>query len=290
MNRMGRFTWLATVALTFICHSAVAAQTVTSTSTATAPVVDGKADDAAWASAQTTVVRDQVADTDVTLKTVYSGDTLYLLVTYADIEENRLHKPWVWNKDLDAYMLGDQREDGFAFKWNMEAQDLDLSNFSDDSYTADVWYWKANRTDPVGYADDKMHILSDKSAPKATPVTSKSGKQQFLQRLGDEGTSSTTKQILTKHAGDIEPQYLTQEPSGSRADVRAKGVWANGLWTIEFSRKLQTGHADDIQFDKQGSFLFGLSVYGLYAQPIDKSKAHLYGQGRISEPLVLVFK
>lgn len=288
--KKGCFYWLFALVLIFSSHPAMAAQTVTAMSVPTAPVIDGKADDGAWANVPATVVHDQVAEADVTLKAVYSGDTLYMLVSVADKEENRLHKPWVWNKDLEAYMLGEQREDGFAFKWNMEAKDVDLSNFSDDSYTADVWYWKANRTDPVGFADDKQHVLSDKPAPKATAVTSKSGKQQFLQRLGDEGQSSTTKQILTKHKGDIEPQYLTQEPSGSRADVRAKGIWSNGVWTIEFSRKLQTGNTDDIQFDKKGSYLFGLSAYGLYAQTIDKSKDHLYGQGRISEPLILVFK
>lgn len=290
MNCMGQPLFAVVVLLLCLCQPVLAAQTVTALATPTAPSLDGKADDDAWAQVPPTLVYDEVADTDISLKAVTSDDMLFVLVSFADAEENRLHKPWVWSKDLGVYMLGPQREDGFAIKWNMESRDVDLSNFSDDSYSADVWYWKANRTDPAGYADDKKHILSSQTAPKATTITSKSGQQRFLQRIGDEGKSSTSKQILTSYKTDIEAQYLSREPDGSRADVRARGAWKDGIWTIEFSRKLQTGHADDVQFDTNGAYLFGISIYGLYGQPIDKTKDYLYGQGRISEPLTLVFK
>lgn len=35
---------------------------------------------------------------------------------------------------------------------------------------------------------------------------------------------------------------------GSAADVRAKGVWRDGRWTLELERKLSTGHPDDAAF------------------------------------------
>ena len=35
------------------------------------------------------------------------------------------------------------------------------------------------------------------------------------------------------------------EASVPDADVQAKGEWANGKWTVEFKRKLNTGHKDD---------------------------------------------
>ncbi|TYO98685.1 ethylbenzene dehydrogenase [Geothermobacter ehrlichii] len=281
---------LLTGSLLLCSQTALAAQTVTAVTVDTAPVVDGRADDPAWRAAPEIKIHDQVADTDIRLKSVTCGDMIYFLVRFADDQPNELHKPWVWDSDLEAYMLGPQREDSFVFKWNLEDHPVDLSNFSDDNYRADVWYWKANRTNPAGYADDKHHVLSVKAAPKAKAITSKSGTQKFLQRLGDEGTSTTKKRILTRYEGDIQPQYQIRQPNGSRADVRAKGIWADGTWTIEFARKLQTGHADDVQFDKGGKYLFGVSIYGLYGKPVDKSKPHLYGQGRISEPLTLVFK
>jgi len=278
------------VAILLLAMPALAGQTLTSVSSAKAPIIDGIANDKAWSKTPGISVYDKVAETNVTLKSVHQGDTVFFLVQYSDPEANELHKPWVWNKDLEAYMLGPQREDGFVFKWNLEDHPVDLSNFADNDYQADVWYWKANRTNPVGYADDKHHVLSIKAAPKAKAITTKGGSQKFLQRLGDEGGSSTKKRILTEYKGDIQPQYEIRQPTGSRSDVKAKGTWVDGVWTIEFSRKLQTGHADDLQFNKTGSYLFGISVYGLYAKPIDKSKKHLYGQGRISEPLTLTFK
>ncbi|RMF48155.1 MAG: hypothetical protein D6751_00900 [Deltaproteobacteria bacterium] len=265
----------------------VAAQTLTSVPADTLVMVDGNGSDPAWGKAPALVVHDKVADVDITLKSVHKDGLIFFLASYPDPEENRTHKPWVWNKDLEVYELGPQREDTFAFKWNLEGHPVDLSNFADNSYRADVWYWKANRTDPVGFADDKHHVLSPESAPKATRITSRSGKPMFLQRLGDAGKSTTSKQILTSYKGDLQPQYVIRKPEGSRADVRAKGTWKNGVWTIEFARRLDTGHDDDIQFRQGGSFLFGVSVYGLYGKPIDKSKAHLYGQGRISDPLTL---
>jgi hypothetical protein len=173
----------------------------------------------------------------------------------------------------------------------MKDKEVDRSNFSDDLYTADVWYWKGNRTDPVGYADDKHHILAAEPGKKAKELKSKSGKTRHLMRIGDAGKSAQKKQIFTEYQGDVISQYSIVNPEGSRADIRAKGTWKNGVWTIEFGRKLRTGNADDLQLDPASGkkYLFGVSIAGLYANKIDKTAPHWYGQGRISEPLYLVF-
>lgn len=34
---------------------------------------------------------------------------------------------------------------------------------------------------------------------------------------------------------------------GSKDDIVAKGVNANGVWTVEFARALDTGHSDDVR-------------------------------------------
>ncbi len=268
------------------------AETLTAVRTDSAPTLDGRADDPAWSHAPALEILDQIVQEKIILKAVYKGDQVYFLVQFPDPVEDRLHKPWVWDKELEVYTLGPQREDTFTFKWSMEIQPVDLSNFSDDSYTADVWYWKANRTDPVGYSDDKSHVLADSPGKKATEVTSKSGRTRYLMRLGDQGDPAQKKRILLDYAGDVQDQYVTQQPGGSRADIEAKGNWQNGLWTVEFARRLDTGHPDDLQFDPAAdkSYLFGVSVFGLYAEPIDRNQSSLYGQGRISEPLQLSFK
>jgi hypothetical protein len=277
--------------IVFVSNPVHSAQTLTAVKVTHAPAIDGSGNDAAWNSAKPITVMDKTAGAEVVLKAVYTGDMIYFYVQFPDSQEDRLHKPWVWDKSIEAYKLGPQREDSFTFKWNMEKKEVDLSNFSDDAYTADVWYWKAGRTDPAGYSDDKSHVLASTSGKKAKETNSKTGKKRYLMRIGDKGKSAQKKRILTDHKGDVEDQYVSRKPEGSRADVQAKGIWKDGLWTIEFGRKLDTGNDDDIQFTPASGakYLFGVSVFGLYGEKINKSKAHWYGQGRISDKLYLVF-
>ena len=271
---------------------AAAEQTIEAVRVKGAPTVDGSGDDAAWKTARTYIVRDNRMGVDVVLMAVRTADSVFFLVRFPDPEENRLHKPWVWSRDLEVYQIGPQREDTFTFKWNMSAKRVNLSSFSDNDYRADVWYWKANRTDPAGYADDKMHILSSEAAKKSNSLVSVGGKQRYLLRLGDKGKAAQKKRLLTEYQGDVQDQYISQAPDGSRADVLAKGAWRDGQWTLEFGRRMNTGNDDDIQFDPASGkrYRFGISIPGLYGEEVDRSKPHPYGQGRISEPLYLVMK
>ena len=60
--------------------------------------LDGVADDAAWSNAQEVVIpvasESNNFSTDVSLKVVYSGDTVYFLVSYADPTESWFRSPW----------------------------------------------------------------------------------------------------------------------------------------------------------------------------------------------------
>lgn len=68
-------------------------------------------------------------------------------------------------------------------------------------------------------------------------------------------------------AGDKLP-FMLFEPSsrwaGSRNDVSGKGTWQDGWWTVEFKRKLDTGHADDVRFavgkGKTNYYVFGTAL------------------------------
>ncbi len=63
-------------------------------------------------------------------------------------------------------------------------------------------------------------------------------------------------------------QYYPRQPEGSRADIRAKGVWREGRWTIEWARKLQTGHDDDVAFVPGQSYDFVVSCYEMAASEV----------------------
>ena len=85
--------------------------------------------------------------------------------------------------------------------------------------------------------------------------------------------------------------FKNRIPTNSRADITAKGNWKNGTWTIEFGRKLNTSHADDIQFvDLKKRYLFGVSKNEIAGrEPNSKLSNPYYGSGDVDEPLYLTF-
>lgn len=257
-----------------------------------APVVDGSDQDAAWQKVKPVAIADTASGHKILLRSVYTADEVFFLVQFPDTAENFLHKPWVWNAAEKKYESGPHREDTFVFKWNMMDKEVNLSNFSDDSYRADVWYWKANRTNPAGYADDKTQVLEDTAGKKSSELVSTTGKKRYLSRLSDAGKPPYKEYTPTAYEGDLVDAFPPAVPDGSHADVHAKGVWKGGFRTIEFARKLATGHDDDVQFDPASgkAYLFGVSIYSLYGNPLDTSMPNLYGMGRISEPLRLKFQ
>lgn len=154
-----------------------------------APVLDGVNDDAVWADAQEIVI--PIAggfdgySADVSLKAVYSGDTVYFLMSYADDTESFFRSPWqlqedgTWTKLKDENDKGGDNnkyyEDKFAMIWpinnsipNFETagcftachagENSDVKPFGN-KYTAnegelgDIWHWKSIRN--FGQIDDQ---------------------------------------------------------------------------------------------------------------------------------------
>lgn len=154
-----------------------------------APVLDGIADDAAWAGAEAITIPvssgANMGSSEVTLKSVYSGDMVYFLVAWADPTESFVRSPWekqadgTWAKLKDpADRGGDNNlyyEDKFSFIWNTAAaiegfelqgcftachagENSDVKPYGN-KYTAaegqigDIWHWKSVRN--IGQVDDQ---------------------------------------------------------------------------------------------------------------------------------------
>jgi len=254
------------------------------------PVIDGLDNDSAWQNTAGITTFDTTGKIPITIRSVYSDDEIFFLVIFPDPDESRTHKSWLWNQERGFYTVGTDREDIFVFKWNMESEPVDLSIYADNTYTADIWFWKACRTDPVGYADDKSHYLSTTNDRYATEIISRTGKSMYLLRTGDQGTSAYNINLISDYQGNLLPRYTVHAPSGSRGDVRARGKWQDGRWTVEFGRRMTTGNEDDVQFNKTGIYLFGVSRYEIAGRdPNPKLSNPLYGAGDISETLWLKF-
>ena len=254
------------------------------------PLIDGLANDAAWQNAPVLTTLDKAGELPIKIKAVYNDTEIFFQVSFPDPDESRTHKSWVWDKGRRIYTVGHDREDIFIFKWSMEFKPVDLSIYSGNPYQADIWYWKACRTDGVGYADDKSHAYSQAEDRYATKIISRSGEIMYLLRTGDEGKGAYKVELVSEYMGDILPRYTLMEPTGSRSNVRAKGIWHNGTWTIEFKRKLVTGNRDDIQFTPGQKYLFGVSRFEIAGRkPNAKLSEPLYGTGDVNETLWLEF-
>jgi len=154
-----------------------------------APTLDGVGDEGPWANAPAVTIDvsggANNGSTEITLRSVYTVDGVYFLVTWADPTESFLRVPWekqadgTWIKLVDPNgRLGENNlyyEDKLAFIWpidnsipNFETQgcftvchageNSDVKAFGN-KYTAeegqlgDIWHWKSIRN--VSQADDQ---------------------------------------------------------------------------------------------------------------------------------------
>jgi len=301
-----------------------------------APTLDGVANDAVWANAQELVVRVENGNnnfaTDAHLKAVYTSDTVYFVMTYADTTESFFRSPWQkqedgsWKKINDPDDKGGDNnkyyEDKFALIWSINnsikkfetlgcfvachaGENSDKKPYGN-KYTAsegemgDIWHWKSIRN--VGQIDDQYLDWTHYDADKSPEAGRKSDKKESggyadnFAAMPDPADASKTVPDKTKPgftspnidmttgapgyildgekvaldqagldaipAGSYIPGIVKSMIVGDRGDITAAWKWADGVWTIEFSRKLTTGSETDVQFsDLTGTYYFGVAVF-----------------------------
>lgn len=167
--------------------------------------------------------------------------------------------------------------------------------------TIDMWHWKSVRTGPLGMIDDQFvdHTKDLKQNKnwgrkgdaklgggyKNNHNGSKTGPAYMNSPFSEADKywvlpRTKTKFVDTFKTGDVVPGIEISPFKGSRADIRAKGVWKDGLWTLEIKRTLVTtgekADVQDIQFrDLSKAYYFGLAVF-------DNTQInHLYHKGSI---------
>ncbi len=204
-------TAVAIAALAFAGYAsaqgATAANTLVAAKVATAPSLNAGATDAAWAGAKPISVKlsggenfGGTGSTTATLKAVYSGDMIYMLIQYADPTNSVRRGPFQKQADGSWKKLSDPKnkggddnvyyEDKWAFLWpiNNSVKGFDQSGCGamchageegkpyGNKYTtsegeiADMWHMKGGRTAPLGNVDDQYtdHTRFDaKTAPNA---------------------------------------------------------------------------------------------------------------------------
>jgi len=195
-----------------------------------------------------------------------------------------LHK-----KDVRKY-LPDSRSDDNA-SWAKVKPASEIAQLKSDNRFVDLMQWRAHRSQPIGMADDGYvfeyrltdagkNIFSknwDKTLnqPKYMFDPAKVGfKSRSLDQIRDlsqpssliveENTLAFDASVKWKK-GDMIPEYYVSRTmaKGSAADNgKVNAIWGAGYWTLEWQRKLDTGHpADDKAFKEGQVYTFGFAVH-----------------------------
>lgn len=172
-----------------------------------------------------------------------------------------------------------------------------------DDEKGDLWHWKAARSGPYGYADDAWLTV----AGNPTGSYRETGRRKDTGAGGDvknetpdgirplymqnsavkpsapgfllaEDAVKITDYSIFK-SGHIIPYRLPLKPSGSRFDVKATSRYADGGWMVMLSRKLDTGHEDDVVFNPKKRYSFAIAVFD------DSGSEH----SKATEPMTLLF-
>ncbi|MFH1217673.1 MAG: ethylbenzene dehydrogenase-related protein [Pseudomonadota bacterium] len=290
MYRVWRLVVFIFLLSTILAVTTSAAQELIAVKVGEEPVIDGRADESFWSKAKAVTSHDPVANIDITIKAAHDGKKIFLLASFPDQTENRQHRTLKWDPDMTAYVNGPEREDTLIVKWSMVTYPTTLTLHENVPYQADIWFWKAMRTDPTGFADDKMHLYKNDKMKDSIMVTSNQGNVFYIARPGDGGDAAYATILYTGFKEDRVPKYDHQQPSGSRADIKARGFWHDDIWTIEFVRPLDTGHDDDVRFTVDKKYPFAVSRYEIAGRkPEQDSEQPLYGTGEVGELLFLSF-
>ncbi|MCG7535031.1 ethylbenzene dehydrogenase-related protein [Pseudoalteromonas sp. OOF1S-7] len=173
--------------------------------------------------------------------------------------------------DNTAY-LGNRPLQGKPPNWHGKGFHASL-----DGEIRDVWHWKAVRTNDMYLADDNFF---------GPPAVVQQGQRRYSAGYQPDGKESgayvmnwqwyTPNTVIPKRLPDPENAHLSVLPwfgsapyqstldqyapgsivssilyrsnrfEGDRADVRARGRWDEGIWTLELVRKHDTGSAHDV--------------------------------------------
>lgn len=177
---------------------------------ASAPTLDGNANDAAWAAAAPLTVglsggmNFNKGETAATLKSVVAGDTIYFLLQYADPTHSLRRGPYQkqadgsWKKLKDPKDAGGDDnvyyEDKWSLMWNIddsiagfnqngcavmchageEGKPYGNKYTSKDGELADMWHMKGSRNGVFGQVDDQ-YVDATRFDPKKSPGAGRKG-------------------------------------------------------------------------------------------------------------------
>lgn len=258
-------TLIASVVM-MVLGGPLGAETIMVAKLTSAPALDGA--DGDWQGLQAAVLplkksADKVTVTvpSVSIRAGTFGDEVFFFIQWEDATKDDQHRPFFWDAAQNKYVEGPQNEDRFSLQFEMTG-DYTVNWLSGQSFAADMWHWKAARSNPIDRIHDKMTIIGTTPVKKAYTTQADNGKTIYIQRPGDAGDEFYTTKRYSSKEQEMMPKYIMNpNPQGSIADVNCKGIWKDGRWNLEIRRKLDTGHPDDVIFAEGKTIKAGLAVF-----------------------------
>ncbi|WP_280769872.1 ethylbenzene dehydrogenase-related protein [Salipaludibacillus daqingensis] len=206
------------------------------------------------------------------------------MTSMADAEEAAEHVDRNWVRKF----LPETRED--PTDWRTVKEEEELEKLVDAGYFLDFWHWRAHRSNPVGHAED-THLLEDRNADTGDMFTTNwDDELDQPQYMFDPDTAGKHamdwNRVLARdytqddyyylgpdnmtefdpdhdwQEGDTLPRRPLEEPTGSRANIFANGVWDDGRWNLDLQRAMDTGNPrEDKIFHEQGKYDIAFAIH-----------------------------
>lgn len=239
----------------------------------------------------------------ISMKAVYTPDELFFLFKWPDFTKSSTKKAWRFDGTNWNHLEGDEdrlaiifeitRIKGFATKGcavichsppDVPKKDWKLAT-QDPAEKADLWHWKAARSNPYHVADDGwLTVAGNPSGSYRTTgrrpddgeggdvinETEDKSRPMYLQNPSQKSVEADILRFEAAtvippgtvfSAGDTLTYRMPCKHTRSRADIKAIAQYENGEWTLMLSRKLETGWPDDVQFNIRKDYSFALALF-----------------------------
>jgi hypothetical protein len=153
-------------------------ETIESASVDVAPTIDGDGSESVWDNATAKTITAGTVSVDI--KSVFTSTDVYFKATWSDetTTESDLKKQWSLDAGTDRWGQSTDDEDRLALVWNISTNDFNQDGCSVLCHatmstnaageTVDTWHWKAARSNPSGWTDDKFFNETDRQSDAKT--------------------------------------------------------------------------------------------------------------------------
>ena len=156
------------------------------------------------------------------LRALHTDDAIYILAEWPDATRSDMRDPYIWNAEKKEYERPTTPDDQFALEFPLEGELLINMLPTEGEYVADVWHWKAGRSNLGGWVDGKRHIISQSRLEGAKQYAMGGHNTVYIARPMDSGR----------------PAYVTTpKPTILKGSPRSANMIAAATTTVVASTK-----------------------------------------------------